>query len=952
MGNIDYARLAKDLKPYLAPEIRTALNAALAKAALPTIGSGSSGSVTPPGTGTDVHVLATDTALGSKHTVSGLTAGMVLRALSSTTAAFGVLQHGQLGGVGPNDHHNQSHAYDSSADHTGTLSWPKVNKSGASLADLPTRLYADLQTRTHDIIGADHSYTGGAALDVFGLSAPNTLAKLTPSSSPGAASAILRTDALGQLGVTTMFASIMFAGPRLYSSGALTIDPVGTLTLGPASNVVAVGASALLKSAHYTSQLTGWGITYAGAGDFRYLYADELHAKAFIADLEQALAGGQIIAKSVSTLSRPYSVPAAGSGTTIYVKDLPSAENMAVFQSGDIIRLRSFSRAGGSLSITNCWGVVTGYTDLPDKEQSWTFTRSTGSNSGAMLNGTVIAADSIVLDYGTSGNGFYEVNAIDGANGVNSPYAQVVTWTGHPATGQTLRTRTGNLTGVGFGVANEYGLYAGNGVLTSSAYLRMSNAAFELHNVPINLFNGAAQTGEWRADGTFILSSEDTTDIYKRDFLFDPLSGAMRIGRGGAGVPNLFWTGADLKLRMGTDDVIVLDSSGASYFAGRMTIGTSGEIVQGTGTLGAVSTWSGTWGSFTGLRLGRDGNVGRLGGYASGVLQAGFDSSGRIVAGAGRAYIDANGINFSSDATIPVTAGLRWMNSGSLIGSSYARGWLDPIDQITRGEVVLQAVAEATAAISLVLRATNQAGYETTTVLEALGSGPTTARVVAGAQFGDSWITLSADTMTFNGGANFSGAATIASNLTLGGALNTTSAAPLELKRDGRTILVSGVSGNAAIQLGYERTSDGATFVDLFTNALANTTPGLRIIRNTGANGSSQFAHRGTGAVGFVGVDACDFTVATNNTTRLTVGSTGLVGIGVAPSTQQLKVLGSVAVGGDQGGTSGYMTLTNATAAISTGTITIRSRNTSNGNNAGFIKIYIDGTAKYIPYVD
>ena len=50
----------------------------------------------------------------------------------------------------------------------------------------------------HDLLSA-HSYTGGAALDVFGLSAANTLAKLTPSSNPGAASAILKSDAAGKL---------------------------------------------------------------------------------------------------------------------------------------------------------------------------------------------------------------------------------------------------------------------------------------------------------------------------------------------------------------------------------------------------------------------------------------------------------------------------------------------------------------------------------------------------------------------------------------------------------------------------------------------------------------------------------------------------------------------------------------------------------------------------------
>jgi hypothetical protein len=51
---------------------------------------------------------------------------------------------------------------------------------------------------SHDVL-ARHTYSGGAALDLFGLSAADTLAKLTPSSAPGAASAVLKTDSSGVL---------------------------------------------------------------------------------------------------------------------------------------------------------------------------------------------------------------------------------------------------------------------------------------------------------------------------------------------------------------------------------------------------------------------------------------------------------------------------------------------------------------------------------------------------------------------------------------------------------------------------------------------------------------------------------------------------------------------------------------------------------------------------------
>jgi hypothetical protein len=56
------------------------------------------------------HVLATGTALGADHTISGAAVGEVLRALTATTAAFDVLAHADLGSVTADQHHAQLHA--------------------------------------------------------------------------------------------------------------------------------------------------------------------------------------------------------------------------------------------------------------------------------------------------------------------------------------------------------------------------------------------------------------------------------------------------------------------------------------------------------------------------------------------------------------------------------------------------------------------------------------------------------------------------------------------------------------------------------------------------------------------------------------------------------------------------------------------------------------------------
>jgi very-short-patch-repair endonuclease len=76
----------------------------------------------------------------------------------------------------------------------------------------------------------------------------------------------------------------------------------------------------------------------------------------------------------------------------------------------------------------------------------------------------------------------------------------------------------------------------------------------------------------------------------------------------------------------------------------------------------------------------------------------------------------------------------------------------------------------------------------------------------------------------------------------------------------------------------------------------------------------------------------------------------GKVGIGVAPGTPKLKVSGSVGVGGDDGGTASYVTLTNATSSISTGTGTVKMGGSTSRNSTGWLKFYSGTTAYYLPF--
>lgn len=614
------------------------------------------------------------------------------------------------------------------------------------------------------------------------------------------------------------------------SSADITYD----MTVDTSGNVTV--AQGYLGGSNYTSQISGWRVTQEGGADFRYLYADQMHVKAFVADLEQALAGGQIIAKSVAVLAEDFVTPYAGGQQILTVEDLPSAPNMATFESGDYVRLRVFNRSSGSLNISDCWGTVSNYADGTGV-QTWTFTRSgsttydtialrgtatsssssaetsrapakptgvasgdtmiavvthdgaattvtppagwteltyqsgtdinlgiyykvagssegssytftisesralavgiiaydncnvtflpydefdyqvnsastsmtapgvwststagmllfvggvtnnsastppasmterldtgstgirvymadqllavggdTGSKTatisashaniaacimlkpsystfttdtaGAVVPGVTISADdNLVLDYGTSGNGYHEVNAVDGAYGVNSPYSQVVTWTSHPATGQIVRTRMGNLYGI-TAVSGEYGLYAGDGGITAgNQYLRVSTDGVQLNNVPIKLYNSGTQTVNLDSAGTDIWigpSSGDKRLSWNGTTL--SVVGAITVASGSSGIASF----SDANL----DNI----SDGTTYGRLDKTIIAGGLIQVGSGT--KDSTLSG-W-HISGSEI-----VGQ----ASGVDQVVMATTGKLTAGAGAVALDVNGITLTA----------------------------------------------------------------------------------------------------------------------------------------------------------------------------------------------------------------------------------------------------------------------------------------------------------------
>jgi len=185
----------------------------------------------------------------------------------------------------------------------------------------------------------------------------------------------------------------------------------------------------------------GWGVTYAGHADFRDITADTLTIQNFISDLSIVQAGSLIVTSSMAVLSRDFTIPATT--TTIYVYDLPGNPDVGVFITGDYIMMKYVDRSTG-LVVGEAWGTVTTYANLANGEQSWLFTKVSGTTSDVIYTG------STVLDFGSSGDGYWEATAV----GANPPHTHISTWVTDPSVpgNHTEQVRIGNLGTDGYGI--------------------------------------------------------------------------------------------------------------------------------------------------------------------------------------------------------------------------------------------------------------------------------------------------------------------------------------------------------------------------------------------------------------------------------------------------------------------------------------------------------------------
>jgi hypothetical protein len=498
------------------------------------------------------------------------------------------------------------------------------------------------------------------------------------NSNPGANVSLLKTNPEG--GITVQKLGVNLSGNPNYdlevdsnltfigsqsivtTSDSLTLSPASDLNLSPGGTARVKSTSGVrLQSDNYASQTTGWGINYAGSGDFRYLYADELHAKTFIADLEQALAGGQIISKSVAPLAVNFTAPAAKANATLIVESFKGFDTFKVFVDGDIVCVREFDRSGTSLSISNCWGTVVWVsTDTVNKTQTYTFTRSAAPNAGEMIATTVIAAGAMVLDFGTTGNGYLESNAIDGAMAEYAPYHQIVSWATHPATGETVRTRLGNLKGI-FNTANEYGLYAGAGITDASQFLRISNEAVEAHNLPIKMYDGASVTMQLSPTApSFAMGSTLPSNYSTGDGLWMGKDTLYKFRVGDVDGELLAWDGSDLYVKSNAYNYVKFTGTSMQFYSG---VSSATKVMEFTNTpaitIGQVASSQNNIYITGGALSIRNNTTERIGMTAAGILTI-KDSAGNAVF----TFNASSGAEFTKPLTLSTTGGI-YQGTGS-----------------------------------------------------------------------------------------------------------------------------------------------------------------------------------------------------------------------------------------------------------------------------------------------
>lgn len=621
----------------------------------------------------------------------------------------------------------------------------------------------------------------------------------------------------------------IIAGNGMSGGGTLAADR--TLTLGTPSTITDSTTNAVTTSSHthavdaYASRVTGQsGILRANDGA---LTLSTLKSESLISNTELTVTPGTYVVLSDGKALRTASYSSGFAGGGLQLDQGVSATGLTSFEVDNLsvrgimrvyeLLIQKIRATNGSIIVSSTGKIATRalYSGTEGALNSQ-YTLNTDTEAGhGFAVGDLIRAQKY------TGSGTYQSNMeVVGVYSTSNFRAQL-------------------LGGVAPAVGYEY-VRLGS---TSDASRRggVYMTADDVNAPFVDVFDGVNSWAAWGSANKLKVRLGRLDGITSGTNEYGLWAGSLTYG-------NIIVSGDRVALRQGTSDRIVFAADGTSYFAGVMTIGTSGEIRQGTGTLGS---------DYTGLRVWRSGSVGLIGGYNNDVIQWQATTAGKLTAGAGALTLDASGI------ALAAYAGANFSDIGNYSiknsGVERARFGYKTYLSVETATVGLMDVARAeflssAAAASAALRA------------------DTTALTVYGSP--------AAPEIRFNV------------------PVNTESGIALTLKQDSTNVLLAQkTSGENYLQLGAGRAADGLAYIDLVGDT-TYTDYGLRMLRNSGANGNTQMRHRGTGDWQFYADEAASYKWYTSATLYGQLLSTGEWGLGgAATAGYAAHVRGSLKLG-------------------------------------------------------
>jgi hypothetical protein len=422
--------------------------------------------------------------------------------------------------------------------------------------------------------------------------------------------------AVNQSYAFTWGAAHTFNARPTFAAGA-TVSAGQTLRFGAdvdlqrgGANVLTLGTGDAMRSSSYQSGVSGWGISDAGDAEFNNVRVrGELAAAVFRINEISATAGTLGVYLSASTVHADFTTPASvGSSVNgVQIKNSTPSSAVALFAAGDRLQLKAWN----GTALVNAWFTVNPSPVTSTGYTTYSLKLESGSTNADIGAGTAI------VDHGTASGGGALTLSADGAIGA-APNLSVTTNAGSPWSATTLRARLGNLNGAYGYTTDVYGFAAGD-----------SSATF----VSVDSTNG------------------------------------FRVVRGST--PRFVVdTSGNLSLNNSAGTAVVsMDTSGNASVAGVLTVGTSGEIRQGSGTIGT---------NFQGLRIWNSGTYGQIAGYnsSSATPQWFADTDGKLKTAGGQAVIDATGILLNANQP-EFPSGIGFLGEYRFGRWTAASGWLD-----------------------------------------------------------------------------------------------------------------------------------------------------------------------------------------------------------------------------------------------------------------------------------